>query len=70
MHEIIENQKTRPLADGVRVKSKSAVAKTKAAIDKGDLAFAQQPPSQCDIDMGKVYDSMQVNYLLKSFLLF
>ena len=38
---------------------KVAVNKTMATIDKADTRFALTAPSTCDIEMGKVYDSLE-----------
>jgi len=58
--EIIDTQKKQePRARGSSVvKNQASVNKTRAIIDKGDVGFAQQAPSKCDIDMSQVYSSL------------
>ena len=42
----------------VRARGKSPVNKTFASVSKGDLSFASQMPTQCDIQMDKVYEEL------------
>jgi len=57
--EIISAQETqKKVVGGGRGGGKNSVNKTMATIDKNDAKFAQTPPSTCDIQMNKVYDSL------------
>ncbi len=59
VREMQQEQKTmREESKAIRARGQAPVNKTFASIAKGDLAFAQTPPAQCDIRMSDVYDKI------------
>ncbi len=53
-----EQKVMREESKAIRAKGRGPVNKTFASIAKGDMAFAQTAPAQCDIRMNDVYDSL------------